>query len=309
MKERTVQFGKSARLVGILTEAEGPARDGERPAVILLNSGILHRVGSCRLHVKLARELAMQGFHALRFDFSGMGDSSARRDSLSFEESSVAEITEAMDYLEARGKASTFVLGGLCSGADAAYFAAVNDRRVTGIFQLDAFAYPNLRFHWNRLASKIFSAAVWKRFAARQIRRLLGRRGPEPRKAHFDLSPEDLVTPEYVREFPPKNEVERNLAILNDRGVRQFYFFSGDMAGAYNYEGQLRDIYRRIDFGDSLTVKYRPEADHILTRHEHQKYVIGEIATWARKVWDAPVPETAPEPAPAAAPVAVGQAR
>lgn len=309
MKERAVQFGESARLVGVLTEAERPGGDAGRPAVILLNSGILHRVGSCRLHVKLARALARRGFPALRFDFSGMGDSSARRDSLPFEESSVIEIREAMDYMEARGKAGHFILGGLCSGADAAYLAALKDPRVVGIAQLDAFAYPNLRFYRNHFASRIFNAAVWRRFLNRQVRRILGGGREEVRKAQVELSPEDLVTPEYVREFPPKSEVEGNLAVLNDRGVRQFYFYSGDMREAFNYEGQFRDTYRKIDFGDSVTVRYEPEADHILTRHEYQECVIGEIGAWAGKWWDRPVPETVADAAPAAEPLAVGGAQ
>src|SRR5215204_2692196 len=110
MKEKAFQFGKSALLTGILSEPENGVTPADRPAFILLNSGILHRVGSCRLHVRIARALAAAGFSSLRFDFSGIGDSEPRRDSLSFEESSRVEVREAMDYAAQTRGVRRFVL-------------------------------------------------------------------------------------------------------------------------------------------------------------------------------------------------------
>ena len=75
MRERAVRFGKTAKLVGIVAEPNPTEQSGtDKPAVLMLNSGILHRVGACRLHVKLARSLASEGHTVLRFDFSGIGD-------------------------------------------------------------------------------------------------------------------------------------------------------------------------------------------------------------------------------------------
>src|SRR5436190_8757987 len=99
MRERAVRLGKNA-MVGVLTEPDPQVRSADAPAVVLLNAGLLHRVGACRLHVRVARALAPAGFTSLRFDFSGMGDSEPRRDGLSFEEAAVREVQEAMDYLE-----------------------------------------------------------------------------------------------------------------------------------------------------------------------------------------------------------------
>lgn len=61
-REKAVRFGTTASLVGVLTEAAGGA-DADRPAFLFLNSGILHRVGSCRMHVRLARALSAAGYH------------------------------------------------------------------------------------------------------------------------------------------------------------------------------------------------------------------------------------------------------
>ena len=73
-REKVVRFGRETKLVGVLSEPQGggPVRE---PMLLLVNSGILHRVGACRFHVRLARRLASEGVSALRFDFSGIGDS------------------------------------------------------------------------------------------------------------------------------------------------------------------------------------------------------------------------------------------
>ena len=97
MRERVVRFGAGNGLVGILTEPEPIRSHPDRPAIIFLNSGILHRVGSCRMHVRLAWALAEAGYPSLRFDLSGIGDSDTRKDALAFEQSAPLEIREAMD--------------------------------------------------------------------------------------------------------------------------------------------------------------------------------------------------------------------
>jgi len=108
MREEAIHFGASKSLVGIVTD---PAEDGgARPAVILLNSGIFHRVGPNRLYVTLARRLALAGFVTLRFDLSGIGDSVIRRDNVPFERSSVLETQEAMAYLAASRGVNHFLL-------------------------------------------------------------------------------------------------------------------------------------------------------------------------------------------------------
>lgn len=279
MRERTVQFGKTATMVGVLCEPADRAASQGRPVVIMLNSGILHRVGSCRFHVRVARGLAQAGFASLRFDFSGIGDSRPRRDSLPFEESSVVEIREAMDYLASRKGTEQFVLGGLCSGADAAYFCALVDPRVVGTFQLDAFAYRNLRYYWKHYAPRAVRFDVWQRFFGR----LIGRSSDGPgssKAAPGDELEGNVEMPEYVRVFPPKDEVEANLRKLAERKVRQYYFFSGSMSDCYNYENQFRDLYRSIDFGDTLRIEFVPESDHIVTHPLHQRFVVETIADW-----------------------------
>ncbi len=176
MIETVQRFGSAARLVGVLTEASGPRSAGAegRPTVILLNSGLIHRVGPNRLYVQMAREVARAGFDCLRFDFSGIGDSSVRTDSLPFVESGVAETSEAMDHLAAGRGASRFILAGLCSGGYFAFRAGCRDERVVGLALLnvrghlgsedkeeqDELEARAMRVHYRRVA--LSSSYRWK---------------------------------------------------------------------------------------------------------------------------------------------------
>jgi len=139
MKEEAIQFGASKTLVGVVSD---PADDGSsRPAVILLNSGIIHHVGPNRLYVTLARRLARAGFVTLRFDLSGIGDSVVRRDNVPFERSSVQETQEAMEYLAATRSVNRFLLAGICTGAVVAYHTARADERVLGTVLINGQGY------------------------------------------------------------------------------------------------------------------------------------------------------------------------
>src|SRR5689334_20064244 len=69
--ENAIVFGGDVRLVGIVTTPAETRAD--RTGVILLNAGVVHRVGPNRLYVTLARRLAQAGLTVLRFDHSGIG--------------------------------------------------------------------------------------------------------------------------------------------------------------------------------------------------------------------------------------------
>jgi len=125
MKEHAVTFA-SQSLVGVLTDADHADKPG-LPAVVFLNAGMLHRVGPNRLHVRLARNLARRGFTSLRFDRSGVGDSPARTDGLPLRDAALGDVRDALDFLAAERGASSFILVGLCSGADLAFGSCVEE--------------------------------------------------------------------------------------------------------------------------------------------------------------------------------------
>ncbi len=130
-------------LFGVWTE---PAKPKRRPtAILLLNVGADHHVGSNRLYVKMARAWAQLGYRVLRLDFAGVGDSPARNGSPEndiYSPASFPATRAAIDFAAGRG-ASRFVLMGLCSGAYVSYHTALSDPRVSGIVMINVAT-----FHW-----------------------------------------------------------------------------------------------------------------------------------------------------------------
>ncbi|WP_427913454.1 alpha/beta fold hydrolase [Ramlibacter sp. MMS24-I3-19] len=136
--ETLVRLG-AQRLCGILSEPFGRRADGARPTIVLLNDGENYHVGSHRLYVTLARELARAGHRVVRLDFAGTGDSPDAPDAVGTElyaMRSVREVRAVLDALTEAGHRS-FVLAGLCSGSFLAFQTGLKDRRVSGLALLN----------------------------------------------------------------------------------------------------------------------------------------------------------------------------
>ena len=230
MRERALTLGP-ANLVGILTQPDPQVVRAGAPAMVILNSGILHRAGASRIYVQIARALAEDGFTSLRFDFSGVGDSEVRRDSIPIEQRFVLETREAMDYLESAVGADGFIVGGLCSGGDGAYWAGLADERVVGVWQIDAFCYRTPGYYRRRYLPKLIDPRAW----LHSIKVRLPGGTSQPRQDE-----EVFVKPEYRRIFPPKEEVAGGLRTLLDRGVGLYFLFTGGLE-EYLYARQHED--------------------------------------------------------------------
>jgi len=190
VKERVITFGTGAALVGVVTEpALGMAPDGA-PAVLFLNSGLIHRVGPNRLYVRMARAMADRGMVAFRFDHSGIGDSRAATDRLSITDRWVAEIRASMDMLESTTDARRFVLVGNCSGAAAAYLTGEADPRVVALGLINPQGRRILRYYLRLVTG---NPASWRRLTGGRaklprlrIRAWRGSRASDggPRRSH-----------------------------------------------------------------------------------------------------------------------------
>lgn len=169
VNEEAVVFGEPASLVGIVTPS-GSAEAGHiQTGVVLLNPGIVHRVGAGRIYVKVARALAAKGFTALRFDFSGIGDSPVRRDNLQFPKSAIAEARRAMDFLAQTRGTEQFILLGGCSGARVAFDTACCDTRVIGALLIN---FPSIEDEDQSVKENAQRAAFtyYRRFAFFDLR-------------------------------------------------------------------------------------------------------------------------------------------
>lgn len=276
MKERALRIGRPTPLAAVSTE---PARfDASKPAVLILNSGVLHHIGSCRMSVRLGRRLAEHGLLAVRFDYSGIGDSEPRLAAPDFEEVSVTECTEVMDFIQRTRGVQTFVLYGLCSGADAAYNTALRDPRVVGISQFDPYCFVTPRFYLHYYLTAMIDPARWHSVARRAVRAMFRR----PTTVPGAISSEFVEIPTYVREFPSRESVSAALQALVQRGVMvQANFPRGPL---YNHKTQFLDSFRGIDLRGLVEVNYYGDANHIVTQPDVQRRLIGDIVDWAMRV-------------------------
>ena len=202
--ERVAVLGPN-KLIGIETLATGPASSAGLPAIILLNAGIVHRVGPHRITVTLARRLAEAGHAVLRFDQSGIGDSRPRAAGVSYLESVIDDVRQGMAYLEKTSGARRFILGGICSGADNSLRAALVEPRIVGIALLDPYAYRTAGYYLRRVMLQVPHWGPWKRLAGRTLTQLyegaaLGRvRAPDEEPEVPAVLP---AVPQYSRKFP-----------------------------------------------------------------------------------------------------------
>ncbi len=132
--ERPVTVGTEPVLFGIYCTPVLADPPGGRPAILFLNSGATHHVGSGRATVLQARRLAGQGYSSLRIDAAGIGDSPARPgrpDNLLYSREVMGDVRAALNWLEEQGHDRCVIIG-LCAGGAPALLAGLGDDRVAG---------------------------------------------------------------------------------------------------------------------------------------------------------------------------------
>jgi dienelactone hydrolase len=277
MKEKLVTIGNDVKMAAVL--AEPGAQTANRPhAFLLLNAGLIHRVGPHRLYVRIARQLAAAGYAALRFDLSGRGDNEVRRDGAAFLESSLAETRAAMDFLEQTTGARRFVLFGICSGAINSLQAAIADERVAGVIAVDGPAYPTTGHLIRRYAKRLMEAETW--LNTLQGRNKLGRllRGDG---GASEREPNQFADLYGNAQIPPRSEAEAALRRVVNRGVRLKFIYTGSWS-MYNYQNQFRDAFPDLVKTGKISVAYVPDSDHTFTSLHNQERLMSLIDAWVR---------------------------
>lgn len=272
----------------------------DRPIVILLNAGVLHRVGPHRMHVTLARQLAQRGLISVRLDLGGIGDSPATASAGTFVESAVADVRAAMNDLERRFGAKRFVLFGLCSGADNGIAAALVDERIAGLVVLDAHSYRTRRSQLRKLAHRVTAmgtseAALWAastvtRTAARVVRQqALTRIGRLKARLSAEQNDGSMVEPPAPGREPPPLEIFRGqLTRLADRGVKMLAVFSGAYGDRYNHRDQIFELFPELR--GRIDHEYFPAANHMFTERAAQAELLVAVTNWLARHYLRPLP-------------------
>jgi len=277
MKEIALKIGNPTPLTAIVNTPK--KIDPTKPAVLILNSGVMHHVGTCRLSVKIARELAKSSILSIRFDFSGIGDSENRSGTQSFHETSIAEITEVMDYLENKRGISKFIVYGLCSGADASYDIALVDKRIFAMVQIDPYCYRTWKWYIRHYGPRLLNLQTWVNFVSRHL-------NIQAKTLGFSESvdKDNLEVASYAREFPPRDEISSGLTALVNRHFHMYTIITGSQSEIINHNSQFRESFSDVNFEGLLTVEYYPKMDHIITNPAYQQIVIDNICRWINQV-------------------------
>jgi pimeloyl-ACP methyl ester carboxylesterase len=277
MKESAHTFGSRVPIFGILTEPETGIAEADHPTVLLVNAGLLGRIGPFRLHVILARELAKMGFSTLRLDLSGIGDSGRHRDNRPRVEQHLTDIRDALDYLEKERGASKFIVMGICTGADNAHRALREDERVVGAVCVDGYSYPTVRYYANHYLPKFVSRTSWSNL----LGKVLNKFGAS-RSAESDSAEEDEL--DYRWKLPPKEQAESDYRHFIARDARLMCVYTAGWR--CNYSHQLADAFSSLNFGNCISSVYLPNATHIFKVEEDRKSLIGAIKPWLLSNWD-----------------------
>ncbi|HEY2942793.1 MAG TPA: alpha/beta fold hydrolase [Vicinamibacteria bacterium] len=286
-QERVAHFGRPKTLVGVVS-LPGSSVATRDQAVVIVNVGVIHRVGPNRLHVQLARQLASDGFATLRFDLSGIGDSEPRRDGV-VPDAVRQDLNDALSYLEGTVKATSFVLVGLCSGANTSLRFARLHRGVVGAALLDPYFCKTPGFYLRHYGRRLLRWESWRNALTghgghRRVLDALGRSEPP-------APPGDgLVAPPRVI---PKAEMEEGIAELTERGVQLLHVFTGGHEG-YNHKGQFWEAFPRFKGKLGIRVEFLASADHTFRRRANRRAVIALIREWlvtTRFPRPLPVPE------------------
>ena len=275
ISEKPVIFGKQRSLTGIVTRPSGLNAPANDFAVVILNTGIIHRVGHHRMYVTFSRAIADAGLPVLRFDFSGIGDSESRTDGLPPLEASLADIKEALDWFEASIQVKHFVIIGLCAGADHAVVYAANDPRVVGLVLMEPTIPPTQRFIREYIFGRLLNLKSWKSvmFGSSYVRRMVLERvlsvavpGWQPRRS-------TLTHPKI------RAQLEQIYGKVAARGVKLLVILAGHKQFT-TYGEQLRDAFPSVAFGKNLESEFFNDCDHIFTSEADRRKILALLLPW-----------------------------
>ncbi|MCC5795653.1 MAG: alpha/beta fold hydrolase [Chromatiales bacterium] len=280
VREQVASFGPDDSLVGVVA---APPLDGPGeppPGLLLVNSGIVHRVGIWRMHVRLARTLARSGYPSLRFDLSGVGDSESSRAATDLDALVAGDLEDAVDYCHDVLGFRGVVLAGLCSGARDALEWAVRDPRVRGVVAIDLIA--ELRtpgYLLARYGPKVVRWASWQRLLLTR-----GSSGKEPVPTDVlaeDSPPAGEGSPRLgIRNTLTREELEKKIRALLNRDARLLFVYSAGLEFNYLYRGQFHHALPGLSGDSRLRTEFFPEADHTFSAAGHQAELIGSVARW-----------------------------
>ena len=261
-------------LFGIITE---PASGAKGVAVIILPGGSNPSVNINGLSVRFCRRIAASGFHAFRFDYHGVGESSGHTDRVHLATPFVADLDGAVACLRARGL-ERFILVGSCFGARTALASAPSIRGLQAI----ALISPPVRdFEMGETQAQRMAAELSVRDF---VRRAVSTRGvaglllAERRRTYYRLAREKL---RERRQTYYRRTLEHWLPEDRERSQKRGDDHQNRYATSPRFLDPLRDL---IERGTSILFVYGDADEYGDEFARALKGVLGEIVLDAPSV-------------------------
>ena len=270
-----------------------PARDPKGLGVIVLAGGWRGTsAGRNRVLVRLCRRLLASGFHTMRFDYAGMGESTgAQKRTLA--DPSVEDLTAAAMWFQAHGP-SHVVLAGFCYGGWTALFGAPRIQTLDGMALLavpvnvdgpSELALASDRVRFSRLVRQALRPWFLKRMFSADRRRLYRRylEGKWQASRRRRVSARDAES--QGRETEPRSRFVELLGSLVERGVPVLLLYGKEdfMYGEFQQarSGRLGEMLDRG--GSGIEVSTVPGYLHPLAELDVQESLIDVVADWVNR--------------------------
>jgi pimeloyl-ACP methyl ester carboxylesterase len=272
-KEQAVLLGTARSLVGIVARPLAP-QPVEKPAIVIINTGIVHRVGHHRMYVTLSRIWAATGRTVVRFDLSGIGDSPPRSDEAAPLIAALTDIKEVLDSVESL-RASRFVLIGLCSGADHAVLYGHTDPRIAGLVLLDPTLPPTKRYYFHYIVQRLGHVRNW-------ISVITGRSGLLRLAAsHLThrIRPQRDLQGLTLQNLPFSGYLAHCYRATAARRIRILAVFTS-VSTRHTYGQQWLDAFPELSSTGATRLEFFTDSDHLFSAEKDRTRLCRVIADW-----------------------------
>jgi pimeloyl-ACP methyl ester carboxylesterase len=285
-------------LRGLLHEPSGEAIG---VCILLLSPGIKGRVGPHRLYLKIAERLTPLGFHVLRFDYHGLGDSDGEISEVALADMYntvhggryVGDTISAMDWMQSESGIRRFIGSGLCGGSISALLTAAEDARIECLLgiglptaldggpenwgkSLTSGQLQELRGSYLR---KLLDARSWLRLLTGKTNYSVLWRSLRPKPAAPAPIPKDVVAhpadnanPRFAPAFRQVLESNRPMLLI----------FSGNDRLHHEFEEKFEA--RHSDLASQRGSLYQtvviPQANHVLSDSESVTALLDHAERW-----------------------------
>jgi hypothetical protein len=197
-----------------------------------------------------------------------------------------------MDVLAARG-AGSFLLFGICSGADAALRTALLDGRVAGAALVEPYLVEGPGYTLYAYRRKVLNPLSWWRLLRGRSELLetlaARRRGRSGSAARVEKPPEapghvEPAVDDLALILPSRREVTRQVRTLVEKKVDLFFVYAREGPAYHNWLVLLRPEARPALRGGRARVLALARTDHVFTPLAAQDRLVAAVRRWANEV-------------------------